>query len=61
MSILIIHELSHLLMRWKGYMYSPGDFGEAGNYLEIRMFGGVSLILTHEENFVWDESSKYAG
>ena len=34
LSICIVHEVSHLIMRWKGIFKTPPKYGEAGIYLE---------------------------
>lgn len=60
-AIIILHELAHLVFRWKGIMDTPQDLGEAGNFLETKMFGGIVFILVHDQNSSWNEKSHHVG
>ncbi|CAF1033166.1 unnamed protein product, partial [Brachionus calyciflorus] len=59
-SILILHEMAHLVLRWNGQRNSPRRIVEAGNYLESIIFGGVIRIqVTHIKP--WNEKSQIIG
>ncbi|XP_065683932.1 uncharacterized protein LOC136096515 isoform X4 [Hydra vulgaris] len=53
-SFLIIHEIGHLILRWKEpyQSVSPRHIDEAGNFMEIRMFSyKVNLLTNHKIRF----------
>ncbi|CAF1054350.1 unnamed protein product [Brachionus calyciflorus] len=59
-SILILHEMAHLVLRWNGQRNSPKRIVEAGEYLENLIFGGLIRIqVTHIKP--WDEKSQIIG
>ncbi|RNA39273.1 CRN domain-containing -containing [Brachionus plicatilis] len=59
-SFLLIHELGHLLLRWKGELNSPTTFGEAGFFLENKLFGGtVQLLIIPSKD--WSVNSECIG
>lgn len=60
-SILILHELAHLLFRWSGIEKTPQCFREAGNYLEKKIFNGVLYLLVHPASTGWDEYCEILG
>nr|QDG00788.1 histone-lysine N-methyltransferase SMYD3-4 [Brachionus koreanus] len=60
LSVLILHELAHLLFRWKGDRVSPEKIREAGIKLEDWLFGGKVTILTHPGSN-WSPNSKHYG
>lgn len=46
-----MHELGHLFVRWRGIEYSPEQFeGEAGDFLETRLFGHKVFFLDDAES-----------
>ena len=63
MSICIVHEVSHLIMRWKGYLRTPRKFSEAGYYLEKVLFGNkiYGLIYKNNKDRVWDSNCEFVG
>jgi hypothetical protein len=63
MAFLIIHEIGHLLLRWKGVHKSP-EFKstclEAGDHLEAQLFGfKVRYIMSHKKK--WDATTEMKG
>ncbi|RNA44396.1 CRN domain-containing -containing, partial [Brachionus plicatilis] len=60
MTVLILHELAHLLFRWKGDKVSPEKVKEAGIKLEDWLFGGKVNILSHPGSN-WTSNSKHYG
>lgn len=60
MTVLILHELAHLLFRWKGAKVSPEKIREAGIKLEDWLFGGRVHILAKPSSN-WTLDSKYYG
>ncbi|CAF1000893.1 unnamed protein product, partial [Brachionus calyciflorus] len=60
MCVLILHELAHLLFRWKGVKVTPDKIKEAGIKLEDWLFGGKVMILTKPRSN-WSSCSKHYG
>lgn len=60
-SIIILHELAHLLFRWSGIKKTPKNFREAGNYLERKIFNGVVHLLLRPASTNWDENCEILG
>ncbi|CAF0748912.1 unnamed protein product [Brachionus calyciflorus] len=60
-AITILHEIGHLLFRWKGILNTAfRTIVEPGYFLESKLFGGkVRFIKRPNQN--WDESSKIIG
>ncbi|CAF0767933.1 unnamed protein product [Brachionus calyciflorus] len=59
-SILLLHELGHLLVRWSGKIDSPEAIGEAGTCIELIIFNGnVRLLLDSKSK--WDENKQHIG
>jgi len=50
-TLAILHELGHLIMRWKGVKDSPDSMDkEAGYYLEKLLFAGeTEIVYLHNE------------
>ena len=63
LSICIVHEVAHLIMRWKGYRNTPIDYVEAGNYVEKSIFNSLicPLIYKINENDDWTSKNKFEG
>ena len=63
MSIRIVHEVSHLIIRWKGHMHTPPKYIEAGNYIEKGLFQNLicPVIYKINENDDWNETQKFVG
>ncbi|CAF1019567.1 unnamed protein product [Brachionus calyciflorus] len=57
-SFLLLHELAHLLLRWKGILDTPTDIDEAGECLEVALFGG-QLRGVFTPNKPWSQNSKF--
>ena len=60
LSILLIHELCHLIIRWKGNLDSPTNLAEAGEYMEYVIFKGRIRLLIHSKS-KWDENKCITG
>ena len=62
-SICILHEIGHLIMRWKGHKWAPKKFGEAGEYIEKKLFGALICPVIHKKNQddFWDSTNKFEG
>ncbi|CAF0703826.1 unnamed protein product [Brachionus calyciflorus] len=60
LAVLIIHELAHLLFRWKGFDFSPKKYKDAGAYLERKLFDGEVNILTRPKS-EWTAYSDHYG
>lgn len=59
-SLVILHELAHLLLRWKGVQHSPTvQISEAGNLFEKCSFVGQVLLLVDSDT--WNENAKISG
>lgn len=57
--LIIIHEIAHLLFRWKRNNNTPSNLKEAGEIIEKKIFYGTVHFLLDTEN--WDENSNYIG
>lgn len=56
-SLVLLHELANLLLRWKGILHTPSNIGEAGDRLESAIFSGqVRGIFTPKK--AWSQNSK---
>jgi hypothetical protein len=60
LSIVLIHEMAHLVLRWNGVLDSPPIFdNEAGDFIESKIFGGnIRPIVRASE---WNKRSKISG
>lgn len=57
--LVIIHEVAHLLFRWKGHNNTPTNLKEAGEVIEKKIFCGTFHVLLDTEK--WETNSKYIG
>jgi hypothetical protein len=63
MSICIVHEVGHLVMRWKGFRDTPKNFGEAGEYVEKAIFESTvcGIIFKNSSDELWNSNNKFIG
>lgn len=60
LSVIIIHELGHLLFRWAGLDSSPPKFKDSGSFLERKLFDGSVHILSRPKS-EWTPNSEHYG
>ena len=62
-AIFILHEVSHLIMQFRGLQKTPPKNGEAGEYFEKTIFQGLTCPLIEKENeqVIWDQKITFRG